>query len=378
MRSPRSATVANATALVLLLLAVLTASACARSVDDGTDLNPPLFSDGGDLGPTDYCIQKDCPPPLATCPGRDGLCTTDTSRDVDNCGGCGAACPAQPPAHHATGLCTGGTCAYACDELFADCNKDAADGCEVYVGDDDRNCGGCGIACEPGVACWRGGCGCPSGLTLCGDDCKNLQSDMLNCGACDKLCLPPTSSSDPRWECGPDNQPPNTTWSCASAKCSIECKPPFGDCNDDMCGDGCEVDKSSDPKNCGACGHACAANQDCVDGSCLCPEGTTRCGDSCVDILNDPSNCGGCLNDCPGPSRSPGGGPQCSGGVCTYVCYVGYADCNGRIYDGCETNIGSDPLHCGSCTTKCDTRNGQPCVGGTCLTKPCPPPPPVN
>jgi hypothetical protein len=268
-------------------------------------------------------------------------------------------------------VCADGKCLYACDELSADCNHRDSDGCEVYTGDDPNNCGGCGVTCKAGELCWKGACGCPSGFTQCGDECKNLQSDDLSCGVCEKKCVAPPGS-DPEWKCGPNVQPTSTTWACESGTCKLACERLFGDCNNNLCGDGCETDEQTDRLNCGACGHACAANQDCVDGTCICPPGTLRCGRRCVDVNVDPNNCGACGNGCPGAGGdSENGTPTCKGGSCGYLCFAGFADCNGRTNDGCEVNIGNDPLHCGGCGTHCDRERGQPCVAGQCLTKPC-------
>jgi hypothetical protein len=111
-----------------------------------------------------------------------------------------------------------------------------------------------------------------------------------------------------------------------------------------------------------------------VNGECLCPPGTTRCGNSCVDTNVDIANCGGCGNDCDGASDSTAhGAPTCSGGHCGYVCYPGFADCNHLLSDGCEVDLRSDQKNCGGCGKACDAAHGQPCVLGKCLTKPCDP-----
>jgi hypothetical protein len=111
-----------------------------------------------------------------------------------------------------------------------------------------------------------------------------------------------------------------------------------------------------------------------VEGTCICPAGSTRCGNRCVDLDVDADNCGACDNGCQGASDdTANGGPTCTGGRCGYVCYPGFADCDGRINNGCETNIGTDPRHCGGCGTQCDGARAQPCVLGQCLTKPCEP-----
>ncbi|MCC6217468.1 MAG: hypothetical protein IT376_21605 [Polyangiaceae bacterium] len=46
----------------------------------------------------------------------------------------------------------------ACAVGLADCNRDAADGCEVRVARDRAHCGGCGIGCGPDDTCLDGRC----------------------------------------------------------------------------------------------------------------------------------------------------------------------------------------------------------------------------
>ena len=351
-------------------------ASCARSPDASLD-SPGFFAP--ELAPHGACIDTKCPSPLATCEGVPGLCTVNLKNDIDHCGACQTPCPQPPRRMHGSYLCDEGQCRFVCAPLWADCNgtpdartPDADDGCETSIQDDPANCGACRKACEAGVVCWKGACGCPNGFTQCGNECKNLDSDNKNCGACGAICAAPTSDTDPRWSCGPGVAPPHTEWTCANSSCTLQCSPSYGDCNQNFCGDGCEVDLKDDPANCGACGRACAAGQTCRNGTCLCPVGTTGCFGQCVDLATDPDNCGDCGNGCPGPpSTSGAGSPACVGGKCSYVCFPGFADCDKRISNGCEANLVTSPLHCGGCNTRCDVKAGQPCVGGQCLTKPC-------
>jgi hypothetical protein len=116
----------------------------------------------------------------------DNGCETST-RTLANCGACGRACTLA----NATATCTTGTCAVsACTTGFANCNNNAADGCEVNTTNDNANCGACGRVCAAGTACSRGVCSsvCATGLTFCGGRCVDLQSDRANCGACGRAC----------------------------------------------------------------------------------------------------------------------------------------------------------------------------------------------
>lgn len=355
--------------------ALLVQASCARAIDD--DYHEPVLI-GPDAGMQilNVCVQTECPAPFATCPGVAAPCGVDLRSDVEHCGACDTPCPGRTKSTHGSYVCSEAQCRIACDEMFADCNDSPADGCETATADDPDNCGACGNKCKDGVLCWKGACGCPSGFTQCGNDCKRLDSDVDNCGACGSLCRAPKDPADPRWRCGPKITPENAEWSCASGACNLMCRTGFGDCNQDFCGDGCEIDLRFDPKNCGVCGNACAPGQFCNFGTCLCPEGLTACRGECVDIDKDPLNCGLCGHKCPGPAATwPGqtsnGSPTCEGGLCGYVCYPGFADCDGRLGNGCEAKLASDQRNCGQCGTACDVAGGQPCVEGKCLTKAC-------
>lgn len=368
VRMLRAGLIASVGLLLLML------EACATSPDGDLPVQGTFATESS---PQKLCVETKCPKPYATCDGVPGLCTTNLRNNVDHCGACDSPCPQPTGKMHGSYVCDEGQCRFACAPYFADCNDSPpgsainVDGCETSTLDDPQNCGGCGKTCDAGVICWEGACGCPKGFTQCGKTCKRTDSDNQNCGACGNVCTAPPDS-DPRWKCGPGFMPANTAWRCGNSACSLQCKPSNADCNQDFCGDGCEVNILRDPKNCGACGHACNDNQKCENGTCLCPEGMTSCYGECVDIATDPNNCGECGVECPGPpSTSGSGSPLCTAGKCSYVCFPGFADCDGRASNGCEANLMTSQLHCGSCDTQCDVAGGQPCVGGSCLTRPC-------
>jgi hypothetical protein len=80
-------------------------------------------------------------------------CETDTSSNMTHCGACDQACTAPS----GTATCTSGKCSItSCPSGSADCNKQAADGCEVDTDTSTTDCGSCGSTCD-GV-CVAGDC----------------------------------------------------------------------------------------------------------------------------------------------------------------------------------------------------------------------------
>ncbi|HVY47307.1 MAG TPA: hypothetical protein VHB21_15570, partial [Minicystis sp.] len=146
---------------------------------------------------------------------------------------------------------------------------------------------------------------------------------------------------------------------------------------------GCETHIDNDPKNCGACGHACNpahATASCTNGHCgiqACDAGYGDCDmnpqNGCeTNLLNTATACGTCTNNCNKNHTNA----FCNGGSCNIIgCEMGYADCNLMAADGCETNVlGSDNANCGGCNIACTLPHaGAQCIGGACTLGACAP-----
>lgn len=83
-------------------------------------------------------------------------CETNVRIDPDHCGSCSHRCPDLP---HATRGCGDVCTIWRCEAGYRDCNSEVADGCEVQVLGDPRNCGHCGNRCALGKQCRNGRCG---------------------------------------------------------------------------------------------------------------------------------------------------------------------------------------------------------------------------
>lgn len=89
-----------------------------------------------------------------------------------------------------------------------------------------------------------------------------------------------------------------------------------------------------------------------------CPDSKFPCD---VDIQNDSAHCGSCDSVCPQGSSWT---TKCAGGQCRLLCATNFADCNGKVEDGCEIETLGDPANCGSCGNACAA--GVKCIQGKC------------
>ena len=264
----------------------------------------------------------------------------------------------------ANGLCAGPSCDDDLrngDELDVDCGGSFCDGC------------GIGSPCLEAADCESGACdettltcalNCQRGTDECDGDTQdacetNLLTSAENCGACGHICDLP--HGDAR---------------CTGGACRIaECQSPWIRCNTEDA-DGCEVNASTDPKNCGGCGMECTSlhgSPSCVNSGCVieCDEGFGDCDEDartgCETSVTDVDNCGQCRRKCP----STQGEPYCVEGTCGVAsCEEGRGDCDGD--EECETNLDDDPENCGRCGRVCSAANGAAeCVAGQCVIATC-------
>ncbi len=235
-----------------------------------------------------------CQPHQRNC---SGICR-DVTIDMNNCGACGSRCEPKPGA---AAVCVNGSCDQSCLPGYANCDGPMNNGCEVHTAGDVENCGGCGAACESvpfaTVSCVGGGCvyTCLPGRDSCDGQvldtgCEvNLATDPLHCGGCDRVC--------PR--------PANATATCSNHVCSWSCNGSYYNCNGtcrlltstSSCGS-CQTQCatgaicSSQICRCGTGGPLCTTIQgsSCSSGVCLCGTGpactdATKCvGGACVPL----------------------------------------------------------------------------------------------
>ncbi len=302
-----------------------------------------------------------------------GTACVDTAVDPLHCGSCTNDCTALPGVNGAAVTCATSACVLtnACAPNRADCNNDPADGCEVDL-TQAANCGSCGTACaEPSPLCTAGagtggGFGCASGCsgstpTRCSASCVDTTTDPLHCGGCTTAC--PVRA--------------NAAATCASSTCGFTCNANFADCDGDPT-NGCERSLLTDPVTCGACGTACSTQNltpACAAGACsgVCNTGFGNCdndlrGNGCEhDLRNDVANCGACGNVCPGASNECQT-RTCTNGVCgfnfvatgTPVAAQTAGDCQSRVCDGAG-GIVSTPNNTDT------SSDGNQCTNDTCV-----------
>ncbi|MCL4751383.1 MAG: hypothetical protein KJ015_14515 [Myxococcales bacterium] len=305
------------------------------------------------------------------CPPGQKSCGADCVKIDDPTTGCAQASCAPCSTAHAAAICVGGACEVSqCANGFEDCNADGSDGCETDLKNDATSCGTCGQSCalpNAKVSCVQGQCqssGCVEGFADCNQDPKdgcevNLGADPTNCGACANACPAPTGKSAV----------------CEAATCGVSnCAAPLADCDKDS-SQSCETDLSKSTASCGFCGNGCAyanASAACQSGSCAlgqCATGFGNCDDNVANgcetaLASSTEHCGACGKSCAGGANAAA---TCSAGSCGLKCNAGWANCDGNLANGCETNVLTSVAHCGACGAACSTNHATPaCGGGGC------------
>jgi hypothetical protein len=271
------------------------------------------------------CFQKsDCPKTRGQNPDCCNNVCIDLNVDAKNCGTCGMACP-DPM--NGVAACVGGGCIIgSCSAGYADCDSRPDNGCEVKT-----------------------------------------DTDVKNCGACKTVCMAGQASAP----------------MCVAGKCNSTCGAGFADCDNNPA-NGCEVNTSNDPNNCGMCGTMCgnlpnASGAACIMGACKvtgCTGWFQDCNgmgaDGCeANTVMDTSNCGGCGMMC----TVIHGTPACSNGTCAVkTCDSGWGDCDGNAANGCEKDVTKDARNCGKCGYACaGNQSVQSCSTGKCHIDSCSP-----
>jgi hypothetical protein len=130
--------------------------------------------------------------------------------------------------------------------------------------------------------------------------------------------------------------------------------------------DGGGTDKDSGSFG-GDAGAGCVPNPNTKDQVCplVCPETCNGEDDDC-DLRVDETEANA---SCSAPNTTE----VCMKGKCLITaCDESFSDCNDDASDGCETDLGSDPDHCGACRTRCvPVVDSASCIEGVCAAGSC-------
>ena len=139
-----------------------------------------------------------CTGKFLACGNPQNGCAINTASDPLNCGACNSVCSTAAAAHVSANGCSSSTCKPVCAALYADCDSIPSNGCELPVGSDKTNCGGCGVVCgtsahTTATACTNGACTptCAAGWKDCGtaaQGCNVQLGTTSNCLSCGDNC----------------------------------------------------------------------------------------------------------------------------------------------------------------------------------------------
>lgn len=341
------------------------------------DLLPPLKGPGEACAKDADCVSKTCRP-LGE--GGAGMCLLPCKAQADCAGIYESFCEAATP-NGTAGFCVPPS-PYHCStcKVDSDCGV-FTERCLIAPLD---NTAACHIDCA-----LAGAAACPTDYAC---------TAVTDGGAMRKLCLPksPTTCLDAiggfctRVSLPQSCSRTNAAGTCVGQRVCLAASGRYDKCSalgpqykmkcSDLDPPGCMVayapGAANDKNNCGTCGAACAAGQDCCSGACK-PLNTVQncgvCGAACVagqdccsgacTALNTVQNCGACGNLCPGVGQ-PTADVTCKDPatkLCDLTCKGENYDVNKSAADGCELLHPTPPGH--TQATAAD-RGGKPCDDG--------------
>ena len=273
-------------------------------------------------------------------------------------------------------LCQGGLCGPGVPMNCDDGNVCTDDVCDPSGGCVHKNnsapCSD-GTVCTVGDNCQAGNClagqavSCNDGNACTDDSCDPIKGCQIknNSAAC----------NDGSGCTGPDVCNGGVCTPKAACDTNAQCLP-SGDgvnigcvCKDGFTGNGffCQdIDECA--KTPGLCGNNATCTNTPGSYACSCNGNFADCNgkvaDGCeIDTKGDVNNCNGCGKACGSASEAT---VACVNSACAIgSCNAGYLDCDNSLANGCEINKNTDANNCGSCGNKCG--GGLSCVAGACI-----------
>ncbi len=186
--------------------------------------------------------------------------------------------------------CAMGECRLTCNAGFADCDRAAANGCEVNLNSSAGNCGACGNACAAGPnarrRARRGAAGSPARRatpTATGSASNGCEVNVLARRAtarCAAACAPAAPTAPPPAPAAPAGSRATRASATATATPSNGCETSLDTATPTAAAAATRAAAATP-----VCASTTGASAVCTSG---CPGGQQRCGDACVDLPVEP------------------------------------------------------------------------------------------
>ncbi len=237
-------------------------------------------------------------------------CTGFTYCD-ESSGQCVPGCAESEQCSGTEEICDTATHACTCSPELEHCEG----GC-VDTDNDPAFCGDCETSCPPGQLCEAGSCVDPLDCRTNGLGC----SGFTYCDATTGACLPGCTSSE---------QCPGQDELCDEATNDCVCSAGL-----DRCGGAC-VNTDNDPAFCGDCETSCPSGHLCETGSCVDPLDCRTNGVGCADFSYCDATTGACLLGCSRDAQCTKDREVCRVSSHTCVCEDGFSRCG----DSCVIDL---------------------------------------